>query len=253
MYKIRNKFEYLFFLIALCIFFLLLAHPSLASSTHWGYSGHSGPDHWGKLAPEFSACGTGKNQSPVNLTQLVEADLPPLALYTKPATTKILNNGHTVQINFTQGSILQVDGIEFELKQIHFHTPSENHIGGKSFPMEAHLVHAAQDGQLAVIAIMYVDGDANPVLTEAWQHMPKNAGDEQPLTMEISTGLFPEKGDYYRFNGSLTTPPCTEGVRWIVLSTPMKASKAQIEAFSAVMKEPNNRPVQPVNARMILK
>jgi len=253
MHKISRRVRSLFFLSSAGLMFLILTNPLFASSTHWGYSGHSGPEHWGELSPDFSACGTGKNQSPIDLSSQVEADLPQLALYKNPTTTEILNNGHTVQINFSKGNVLQLDGIDFELLQIHFHTPSENHITGKSYPMEAHLVHAAGDGQLAVISVMYVKGKENPALAEAWQYMPKNEGDHIPLSTQFATGLFPESVGYYRFNGSLTTPPCSEGVRWIVLSTPLEASAEQIETFSAVMKEPNNRPLQPVNARMILK
>ena len=242
-----------------CGLLLLLtinAAPIFAcGATHgeWGYSGDSGPEHWGALKPEYSACASGKNQSPIDLNSIVEADLPPLNLHYEPATTEILNNGHTVQVNFAPGNILSVDNIHFELKQIHFHTPSENHIGGKPFPMEAHLVHADSNGQLAVIALMYVEGKENPFLATAWKAMPTTPGDKKELKAEFGAGLLPAVHDYYRFNGSLTTPPCTEGVRWIVMSEMMEASAEQIQAFRDVMKHPNNRPIQQLNARLILK
>lgn len=226
---------------------------SVASSGHWGYSGDSGPDHWGDLKPEYSACKNGRNQSPINLSSLVEADLPQLKLQYSPETAEILNNGHTVQVNFKSGNILSIDGLQFELKQIHFHTPSENHIDGKPFPMEAHLVHADKDGNLAVIAVMYVEDGENPFLAAAWKKMPMEAGDKTPIAEKVTSGLLPEALDYFRFNGSLTTPPCSEGVRWIVLSNYAEASAAQIKVFRDVMKTPNNRPIQALNARLIMK
>jgi len=167
---------------------------------------------------------------------------------------EMLNNGHTIQVNYGAGSGITVDGVEFALKQFHFHAPSENHIDGISYPMEAHLVHADKDGHLAVIAVMFEEGAENAALAGIWPDMPANAGDSQALASAFDVSkLLPENRDYYRFNGSLTTPPCTEGVRWLVMKTPVSASKDQVEAFTHMLHHPNNRPVQPVNARVILK
>lgn len=222
--------------------------------THWGYSGHEGPEHWGELSPEFAICSSGKNQSPINLTGFIEADLEPIGIHYQVGGNEILNNGHTIQVNYAPGNNVSIDDRSFELKQYHFHTPSENHIDGESYPMEAHLVHANKDGNLAVIAVMFVEGKANESLAQAWAHMPEKAGDKHSLPSSVAAdGILPSSRDYYRFNGSLTTPPCSEGVRWIVMKEPVTASNGQIEKFSHIMHHPNNRPVQAVNARPALK
>lgn len=232
---------------------LLSVSAFSAGGIHWEYSGEAGPEHWAKLDPEYSAC-AGKNQSPVNLTAFVESELAPLVFSYGGGSAEILNNGHTVQINALPGSSLSVDGMQFALKQFHFHAPSENLIDGKSFPLEAHLVHADQDGHLAVVAVLFTEGAANTVLEKAWAHLPETAGDPLTLPPGISPlDLLPSNRDYYRYNGSLTTPPCSEGVRWLVMKNPVPASKAQVDAFTHVMHHPNNRPVQAVNARSVLK
>jgi carbonic anhydrase len=224
-----------------------------AGTVHWGYTGDSGPRNWATLSPEFSDC-TGKNQSPINLEGFVEAELPPVTFRYRKGSTEVINNGHTVQVNQAPGSSLETGGMTFELKQFHFHSPSENLIDGKSYPMEAHLVHADRKGNLAVVAVMFIEGEANPMLAEVWKRMPEKAGEQQGLPAGISAeGILPEDRGYYRFNGSLTTPPCSEGVRWLVMKNPVAASGEQIRAFAEIMHHPNNRPVQPVNARPVLK
>ncbi len=225
-----------------------------ATAAHWEYAGDKGPQHWGKLSPEFSACSMGKNQSPINLGGFIEADLQPIGFDYKAGGNEIVNNGHSVQVNYTAGSQISVDDQVFELKQYHFHAPSENHINGKSYPMEAHLVHADKDGNLAVVAVMFEQGKANESLARAWELMPQQAGGKHRMTTSLAVdGILPASRDYYRFNGSLTTPPCTEGVRWFVMKQPMTASQAQIAKFAGVLHHPNNRPVQAVNARPVLQ
>ncbi len=234
----------------------LLSTLSIAkdSKTHWGYTGHGAPDSWGELSPKYKMCGMGKNQSPINVTTSLDADLAAIAPEYKSASNEILNNGHTIQVNVEAGSTLSVDGITFELKQFHFHTPSENHIDGKSFPLEAHFVHLDKEGNIAVLALMFEEGEENKALSKVWKKMPKDANEKSALVLsDISKALLPENRDYYRFNGSLTTPPCSEGVRWLVLKTPVSVSKAQVEAFLHTMHHPNNRPIQAKNARMIVK
>lgn len=224
-----------------------------ADAAHWTYSGEGGPENWAKLSPEFSAC-TGKNQSPINLTGFIEAELKPIKISYQAGGNEISNNGHTVQVNYATGSGISVDGIQFDLKQLHFHAPSENHINGKSYPMEAHLVHADKDGNLAVVALMFNEGTENKALAKIWPFIPKNAGEKIALPSPFDAAkLLPPNKNYYRFNGSLTTPPCSEGVRWLVMKTPVSASQEQVKAFSHVMHHPNNRPVQPVNARPVLQ
>jgi carbonic anhydrase len=220
---------------------------------HWGYSGEAGPANWAKLTPDNSAC-TGRNQSPINLTGFIEADLKPLAFNYQAGGQEILYNGHTVQINYAAGSSLEVDGTAFNLVQFHFHAPSENHVNGKSFPLEAHLVHADKDGNLAVLAVMFEEGAENAGLAKAWAQMPQKVDEKQTLSATLDVDdIIPADRDYYRFNGSLTTPPCSEGVRWLVLKAAATASKEQIEAFAHVLHHPNNRPLQAVNARPVLQ
>lgn len=224
-----------------------------AAAQHWGYSGEASPQNWGKLDPKFSMCAIGKKQSPIDLSTFTKSDLKPVKLDYKRGTTEILNNGHTVQINYMPGSSLTVDGRTFELKQFHFHSPSENTVNGKHFPLEGHLVHADKDGNLAVVAVMFSEGPANPFLASLWQRMPTKTGDKSLLAEPLTASdMLPAKAEYYRFEGSLTTPPCSEGVRWMVVKKSVTASKAQIDAFSKAVGFANNRPVQPLNARQVL-
>jgi len=224
-----------------------------ASGVHWEYSGKSGPNNWAKLTPEYGAC-AGSNQSPIDLTGFIDAKLQPISFSYVSAPADILNNGHTVQVNTSAGSSIAIDGTSFQLKQFHFHAPSENLIKGKSFPLEGHLVHADKEGNLAVVAVMFTEGKANKILEQAWAQMPQKEGDKALLTSKLdSLDLLPSNRDYYRFNGSLTTPPCSEGVRWLVMKQSVTASKEQIETFTHVIHHPNNRPVQPLKARVVLE
>jgi len=219
---------------------------------HWGYAGEHGPAHWAQLTPENSAC-AGKNQSPIDLTGFTQAELQPIAFQYQKGGDQILNNGHTVQVNYAKGSHIVVDGKTFNLLQFHFHAPSENHIRGKSFPVEAHLVHADDAGNLAVVAVMFEAGAENAVLAAAWQQMPHHAGDQHDLASVDVNGLLPTDRAHYRFNGSLTTPPCSEGVRWLVMKASVSASAAQIKTLVDVLHHANNRPLQALNARVILQ
>ncbi|HMR02848.1 MAG TPA: carbonic anhydrase family protein, partial [Candidatus Competibacter phosphatis] len=206
------------------------------------------------LAKEFSTCSTGRNQSPVNLTGMIKSSLSEMKVNYKAGGHEVVNNGHTIQVNYEPGSMIDIDGHTFELKQFHFHTPSENTIEGHSYPMEAHFVHADPDGNLAVIAVMFKEGKANAELEKAWARMPEQAGEHQALGSMVDADiLLPHRHDYYRFNGSLTTPPCSEGVWWFVMKYFDTASKEQIEKFAHTMHHDNNRPPQAINARMILE
>lgn len=232
---------------------LLLSPTAFAATTHWEYSGEAGPAKWASLTPEYGQC-AGSNQSPVNLTGMVEAKLAPLQFHYQTGGKTLVNNGHTIQVNYAPGSTLELDGMRFELKQFHFHASSENLIEGKSYPLEGHLVHANDRGELAVVAVMFEPGRANAALSLAWQVLPAKAGESHGLKEPVSAEqLLPAKRDYYRFSGSLTTPPCSEGVRWLVMKEPVQVSQAQIDAFKAVMHHPNNRPVQPLNGRLVLQ
>lgn len=233
---------------------LLLAAVQPAHAAHWGYTGDEGPEHWGQLSPEFATCATGKNQSPVDLHGFIESELEPIDFHYQVGGDEVLNNGHTIQVHQAAGSTISLNGHDYELKQFHFHAPSENRIDGHAYPMEGHLVHADADGNLAVVAVMFQEGATNPALEHAWARMPAHAGESQALPAAVDVqGLLPANRDYYRYNGSLTTPPCSEGVVWLVMKHPVTASKAQIEEFAHAMHHPNNRPLQALNARPVLQ
>lgn len=233
---------------------LLLSASTALAGGHWSYSGHSGPEHWAELNQSFSACGNGVNQSPVNLTNMVKSKLSPISIDFQKTPDKVLNNGHTIKVEYQNGSTLTVDDHTYTLKQFHFHTPSENEINGKSFPLEAHLVHADAHGNLAVIAVLYKSGAANETIASVWKNMPMTAGTEKETGETVNAaGLLPANHDYYRFNGSLTTPPCSEGVLWIVMKNHPTVSTAQVAKLNKALGFNNNRPVQPLNARLIMQ
>jgi carbonic anhydrase len=245
--------------LALASFAFLACSAAFAAGDHaghgseWSYEGANGPSAWGRLKAEFGACAGRSNQSPIDIAGTIDAVLPPIRMRYAPGGTEVVNNGHTVQANFRPGSAITVDGIEFELKQFHFHAPSENRVTGKSYPLEAHLVHADKDGNLAVVAVFFAEGASNRTIGAVWDRMPKS-GEKADLPAPVSAGgLLPANRDYYRFNGSLTTPPCSEGVRWLVMKHAVTASKAQIEQFRKTLGFANNRPVQPVFARPVLR
>jgi len=229
-----------------------------AHGTHWGYTGHTGPSNWSDLNSKFVMCKAGSSQSPINISKevTVEAeDLKDIEFSYNTSASEVVNNGHTVQVNVKSGSNITVDGIKFELKQFHFHTPSENQIDGKNFPLEAHFVHASDKGELAVVAVMFEDGKENKVLKKIWNKMPHKAGTTVGcgLSAETIKSILPKKKDYYRFSGSLTTPPCSEGVRWLVMENYSHISAAQTEEFLELFHHANNRPIQSINARKVMK
>lgn len=221
---------------------------------HWTYEGKEGPEHWGKLKSEYIACDIGRNQSPVNIDKTMHTSLLPLMGKQDVPAKDIFNNGHTVQVNFKEGNTLVLDGGIFNMKQVHFHAPGENTIQGKSFPMEAHFVHVDFKGNLAVLGVMIKEGEANAALEKLWAQMSREIGEPVALKSSvIASDLLPDNRAYYRFSGSLTTPPCSEGVRWLLLKSPISVSKAQIKAFEQAVHHPNNRPVQPLNGRIVLE
>ena len=233
----------------------LTAGNSVASGGgHWGYTGEGAPEHWGSLNPAYVLCDKGANQSPVDLTNFTEAELEPIHFNYTGLVTEVAHNGHAIQAKYTAGSTIKVNGKTFTLKHINFHAPSEHMINGGQVPIEVHFVHADIDGNFAVIAVMYTLGSEHAELKKIWQQMPVEAGKKVGMASQVRAGhLMPENKEYYRFNGSLTTPPCTEGVLWLVMKNPVPVSEAQIKQLANVLKHPNNRPVQPLNARPILQ
>ncbi len=221
---------------------------------HWAYMGNVGPKHWSEVKKEFHMCSEGKQQTPINVVATKDVDLKPLDLNYTAGSSSIINNGHTIQVNVAEGNVLKIDGADYKLKQFHFHVPSENNINGKAYPLEAHFVHATDDGKLAVVAVMFEEGAENPVLAKAWKKVPSlKVGEEAKcgLSADEVKALMPENKDYYKFMGSLTTPPCSENVKWYVYKNTMTASKEQINTFFSTFSFPNNRPVQATNDREI--
>lgn len=220
--------------------------------THWSYSGDDGPDRWAELSADNFMCSQGKNQSPIDLSGSVDADLPELVFdYANPVRTGEINNGHTIQFTIHPGNFALIGGENYEVVQGHFHSPSEHTVNGKTYPMEIHLVHANQGGDLAVIGILFEEGKENPMLNRLDSFRPPGMKpDSEPFdTNELITS----RTEYYAYNGSLTTPPCSEGVLWTVLKNPIVASREQIDRFHDTIGSDTNRPVQPKNARVILE
>ncbi len=225
---------------------------SAAQAAHnWGYSGAHGPDHWSEVS---ATCGTGKAQSPIDIVNPEKTKLPAIDFSYHAAPLKVVNNGHTIQVNYAPGSSIVRDGKTFDLMQFHFHHMSENAINGKHAPMELHLVHKDKDGNLAVVAVMLKEGKENKEVETIWSNLPADEGKEDaPGSVAVdAAGLLPHKRDYYTFSGSLTTPPCSENVLWLVMEEPVTLSKEQIAKFAAIY--PNNsRPVQPLNGRKVME
>lgn len=229
------------------------AHPHKDHAVHWGYTGEGAAENWGSLKQEYEACASGQFQSPVDLNATITADLPTLEVDYKPVPLTIVNNGHTIQVNYPEGSSMMVDGVQYDLLQFHFHTPSEHTINGQSFPMELHLVHKTKEGALGVLGVMIEQGEHNDSIQSIWNHVLSSG--KEPTTHEDTVingaALLPATMNYFRLSGSLTTPPCSEGVNWHVLAEPIQASTRQITAFRTLYPV-NARPVQPSNSRLIV-
>ncbi|MEJ5989988.1 carbonic anhydrase family protein [Ramlibacter sp. PS3R-8] len=222
-----------------------------AADKHWAYEGHGGPQEWGQIGKEFATCKIGKVQSPIDIRGARPAELPALKFDYKPGLLKLIDNGHTIQVNYAPGSSLEVGGVRYELVQFHFHKPSEEKIDGKSHDMVAHLVHQGPDGKLAVVAVLLDKGGANPAIDAVWKNLPRQKEKESVTDASIDAAmLLPADKGYYTFQGSLTTPPCSEDVRWFVLKTPVKMQQGQIATFGKLYKM-NARPTQPLNGRTI--
>lgn len=224
-----------------------------APDIHWSYEGDNAPEHWGAIAPEFQTCSKGQYQSPININRVIDGKLPELKFNFHTDTKTIVNNGHTIQVTVKDTDDFELDNDTFVLKQFHFHAPSENHLFGKAFPMEAHFVHANKEGELAVVAVMFELGEENKALTPILASLPVRLDSVEEMKQSVDmTALFPVSKHYYRFSGSLTTPPCTEGVRWLVMKHPATLSATQLSTLQHALKHANNRPVQPLNGRIIV-
>lgn len=225
-----------------------------AHGPRWSYAGSTGANHWAELDPEFKTCGTGREQSPINIdtTQAVPAaDAKPLRLAYATSAGSVVNTGHTVQVDLVEGGTLSLDDGAYRLVQFHFHMPSEEQIDGQYHPMVAHLVHRSEQGKLAVVAVLFKAGQENTVLKPVFDNLPVKSGARNPLARPFDvSALLPADHAHYAFAGSLTTPPCSEGVRWHVLRTPVEMSPTQMQAFGSLY-DMNARPVQAANGRPV--
>jgi len=223
--------------------------------THWAYDGALGPEYWADLDPLFENCRIGKRQSPIHIEsdKTMSGPADDLEFSYKNTSAKVINNGHTFQVDLAEGSTLMARGETYKLVQFHFHHPSEERIDYKGFPMVAHLVHKSESGTLAVVAVELELGGPNQAVAGAWRSLPLDQGDKAGVYGGINPeALLPakEKRKYFQFMGSLTTPPCTEGVLWMVLKQPMSISKDQLAVFKRFFPM-NARPVQPSNGRLV--
>ncbi|MDI4635275.1 carbonic anhydrase family protein [Pelomonas sp. V22] len=224
------------------------------AEVHWGYAGDIGPEHWAELKPEFRACAIGTRQSPIDIREGIKVDLAPIAFDYKPSSFAVLDNGHTVQVNMAAGNSLEVMGKRYALQQFHFHRPAEERINGRGFEMVAHLVHKDAEGRLAVLAVLFEQGPDDtkqPVVQSVWANIPLEKHEalagQGPLDL---TQLLPADRGYYTYMGSLTTPPCSEGVLWLVMRQPVALSAAQLNVFARLYPM-NARPVQAGSGRLI--
>ncbi len=239
---------------------LLLVLPvAFATSTlagdnkaHWSYHGEHGAEHWGEMAG-FETCKIGKVQSPINISTKATKKGPPspIKFNYKSTQAQVLNNGHTIQVNIPEGQSIEVGGKSYQFLQFHFHAPSEEGFDQKRFPMVAHLVHKSSEGQLAVVAVLIKSGANNGIFKKIFEELPKDEHEKAYLPKLNLDLILPEEREYYKFEGSLTTPPCSEGVKWHVLKNPIELSATQIKAFQKLYPM-NARPLQPINEREII-
>lgn len=220
---------------------------------HWDYEGDHGPDHWGELKEEFSICESGMNQSPIDLVGSLKADLPELK-FDYPNTGHLVeeNTGHSIQEVVQPGNMVWVQDASYELKQFHFHSPSEHTVNGHTYPMEVHFVHQNEEGELLVVGLIFEEGQRNAQMDQLPSFRAERG--EDPLAGGLDYNKFIVNRDkYFYYNGSLTTPPCSEGVKWFVMQHPIEVSPDQIQHFIDLLGFSNNRPIQPVNARVVLE
>jgi carbonic anhydrase len=244
----------------------LLVHPACARAqsvapaaggwrTPWSYEGAKGPSHWGELDPDYAACAAGHEQSPIDIAGTAKTALPSVRLEYRNGPVRLINNGYTaVRVNYPpgNGNFLVVGDTRYELTQFHFHHPSEEYLHGKPYAMAAHFMHASSNGRVAGVAVLLEAGAANATIQRLWDHMPRSPGAEHEIAgLEIDpAGLLPREFGYFTYPGSQTAPPCTEGVTWIVLKTPVEVSAAEIDAFAKLYPH-DVRPIQPLNGRVV--
>ncbi|OIJ43721.1 carbonic anhydrase [Massilia timonae] len=221
------------------------------NGTHWTYEGEFGPENWSKINTAWAACNTGNRQSPIDLRDGIKVDLEQINFDYHPSSFNEIDNGHTIQVNVAGGNFLSVGGTTYELQQFHFHRPGEERINGKGTEMVVHLVHKSYDNKIAILAVLLERGDANPMIQTVWNNLPleKHMTVTPSIVIDVNE-ILPARRDYFTYMGSLSEPPCTENVLWLVMKQPMTASPQQMALFSRLYPF-NSRPVQQANGRMI--
>ena len=224
-----------------------------AEGAHWSYEGDNGPAKWGDLDAASKVCAIGSQQSPIDIGTTIKSQLPALKINWARSADTIVNNGHTIQLNFAEGGTLTLGDVKYKLLQLHFHRPSEHLIRGKNFPMEAHFVHRAEGGSLAVIGVLMKTGKPNAAFSRIVSTMPVTEGPAVEADARINPdALLPARRGYYRYPGSLTTPPCAEIVEWLLLTDPIQVAEADVASFTKLYPM-NARPVQKDNRRYVLR
>ena len=245
-------------LLAISVFvfsFCLQVENALAEETGWGYIGEKGPEHWGEMSTDYALCADGSAQSPIDIREASALDLVDIKFHYAHTENMIMNNGHTIQVNVEAGSYIVYNGIAYDLLQFHFHSPSEHTINGDAAAMEIHFVHIdPNSGILAVVGILLEQGDDdNEAYAGVMDSMPAEIGEPQAMGEALALeSLLPDQRTYFTYQGSLTTPPCSEVVRWLLLDTPVESSAAQIDAFTAIY-DGIARPTQPLGKRDLLR
>ncbi len=227
--------------------------PAATGGANWSYQGPAGPQTWGGLKPEFTLCNNGQRQSPIDIRGGLAVDLEPVKFDYQAARFGVVDTGQTVQANIAPGSTLEIAGKRFELMQFHFHRPSEERIDGRQFEMSLHLVHKDEQGRLAVVAVLLDKGPPQPAVQKVWNNLPLEKGEELAARTPLDlAALLPTDRRYFTYMGSLTTPPCSEGVQWVVMRQPVTMSPEQIELFARIYPM-NARPLQQAGGRRILQ
>ena len=226
--------------------FLMSARP-----IGWSYEGEGGPARWSKIDPANAKCDTGERQSPIDIRDGIHVDLEPIVFNYKPVRFNVSDTGHTIQVNLSAGNSITLMGRRYDLTQFQFHKPSEEHINGRSFAMSVDLVHRDDEGKMAIVSILIEVGKSNPLIQTIWNDLPleKNST-SQPISLIDINQLLPVSKLYYTYMGSLTTPPCTEGVLWMVLKEPIEVTQEQISIFGRLYSM-NARPIQSDSGRLI--
>ena len=227
------------------------AAPAPRLSNHWSYEGETGPVNWGRINADWAKCGSGTRQAPIDLRDGMKVDLEQITFDYRQSGFNVVDNGHTIQVAVGFGNYITVQNRSYELVQFHFHRPSEERINGRGTEMVVHLVHKDTEGRLAIVAVLLERGAQNSMIQTVWNNLPleKNDTVTPSVTLDVNH-ILPAKRDYFTFLGSLTEPPCTEGVLWLVMKQPMPASPAQMALFSRLYPL-NARPIQPGGGRVV--